>query len=140
MKEKLCCVMLPAGSTVHVNGYPVELAEDVAVSTHPANVPALFADADEPQACGACPGASEVPPFDGVLSGAPFGVRRGFSGPLRAILVRRIAARTGADEADIQDAIDQVEIESDRPLLDWLRAGGFEAIIQAVLAVLKLLA
>lgn len=61
-----------------------------------------------------------------------------FEGPLRAILVRRLAARTGHSESDIHDALDQ--LDTGRPILDWLKNGGFEEILKAVLALLKLFA
>lgn len=127
--DKMCCVLLDAGTVAHVNGVPVELAEGVAVSTHPANVPLLFGvGPDAPDVCGAC---------DAPTEGSAAAAAR-FDGPLRAILLRRLKARSGASEADCAAALDAVA--GARPLLDWLRDGGLEKLIQMVLAVLKLLA
>ena len=60
--------------------------------------------------------------------------------PLVNALRKRIVAAAvsrGAGEAEAVLAL--AEIESDRPLLDWLMDGGFEKIVELILKLLALL-
>lgn len=60
--------------------------------------------------------------------------------PLRNALRKRIiagAVARGVSEADAQAAL--AEIESERPILDWLANGGVEKIIELILKLLAVL-
>jgi len=62
---------------------------------------------------------------------------------VRNLLIRRIKARLkseGHDEATIDKAIAAAESESDRPIIDWLRDGGFEALIKFIKEIIALFA
>ena len=83
--------------------------------------------------------AGEAP--TGTLGAAGFGGRPLLNYALRSLLLARLhAAAPAANPDSLSLALDYVEETSDRPLLDWLKAGGLQEIIQAVLAVLKLFA
>lgn len=68
------------------------------------------------------------------------------AGPIRARLAKRLdtlrsnaieaAVAKGADRARAESAME--EIESDRPLLDWLHNGGFEKLLKLLLELLKI--
>lgn len=61
---------------------------------------------------------------------------------LRNLLINRIKARLvseGHDAATIDKAITAVESES-RPILDWLKDGGFEALIKFIKEIIALFA
>jgi len=60
---------------------------------------------------------------------------------LRTILVNRIKARLkaeGHDEANIDKAI--AAADSDRPIVDWLRNGGFEQLLKFIKEIIALFA
>lgn len=62
---------------------------------------------------------------------------------LRNLLIKRLKARLkseGHAEADIDRAIVSAEAESDRPILDWLRDGGFEALVKFIKEIIALFA
>ena len=60
--------------------------------------------------------------------------------PLRDALAKRLrerALREGADPKKVELVIK--EMESERPLIDWLRNGGFEALFNLFMELIKLL-
>lgn len=64
-------------------------------------------------------------------------------GPLERLfrnsIIGHIARRTGRTRVEVSDALAQVEADSGRPLLDWLRNGGLEALFNLVKLILGLL-
>lgn len=60
--------------------------------------------------------------------------------PLRNIVRRRLreaAIERGADPAKVDQVL--AEIESERPILDWLKNGGFEALLKFIMELIALL-
>ncbi len=60
--------------------------------------------------------------------------------PIRNILKRRLIAAAldkGATREEIDAAIDHAE--SDRPLLDWLKNGGFQELLKFIMELIAIL-
>jgi hypothetical protein len=70
------------------------------------------------------------------IVGAALGRERPLIARLRARVIQGAVAK-GAKEEDARAAL--AEIESERPILDWLANGGLEKIVDLVLKLLSLL-
>lgn len=60
--------------------------------------------------------------------------------PVRDALVRKLknaAVEEGADPEKVDTVL--AEMESGRPLLDWLRNGGFESLVKLIMTLVALL-
>lgn len=60
---------------------------------------------------------------------------------LRKLLLARIKNRLkseGYTDEQIDKALQNLETESDRPILDWLANGGFEALIKFIKEIISL--
>lgn len=63
-------------------------------------------------------------------------IRRRLSERVRERIIAAAVAR-GADEAKVREVVN--DLESERPILDWLMNGGLEALIKFIMELIALL-